>query len=94
MFPFGIGTTDDVFQAVGNFPEQIDMFMSFVIPGAMLVVVRFSIVPDMLSGPLDLVVSIDNSISRISSSVHMQKLLRAGTLVWLAQLVIIRHIIK
>ena len=36
----------------------------------MLVAVCFSIVPDMLSGPLDLVVSIDSSISRISSSVH------------------------
>jgi D-mannonate dehydratase len=70
LFPFGIGTTDDVFQAVGNFPERIDMFMSFVIPGAMLVAVRFSIVPDIPSGPLDFVVSIDTSISRISSSTH------------------------
>ena len=55
---------------MGNFPEQIDMFMSLVIPEAMLIAVHFSIVPDMPSGPLDLVVSIDESISRISSSMH------------------------
>ena len=46
------------------------MFMSFVIPRTMLVAVRFSIVPDMQSGPLDLVVSIDENISRISSSMY------------------------
>ena len=46
------------------------MFMSFVTPGAMLAAVRFSIVPDMPSGPLDLVVSIAKNISRISSFTH------------------------
>ena len=55
--PFGIGTTEDIFHAVGNFSEQIDVFMSIVIPGAMLTAVRFSIVADILSGPLNFVVS-------------------------------------
>ena len=63
---------EDVFHAVGNFPERIDIFMSVVIPGAMLTTVRFSIVANTPSGPLDFVVHVSNakSISRISSSVH------------------------
>ena len=33
LLPLGIGMTEDVFHAVGNFPERMDMFISFVIPG-------------------------------------------------------------
>ena len=46
----------------------------------------------MLSGPLDVAVSIDSSIFRISSSVHRSSSGQEHSMVWLAQLVIIKHI--
>ena len=70
LFPLGIGTIEDVFQALGKLPDRMEAFMSFVIPGAMLTAVCFNMVADMPSGPLDLVVSRDSSISRTSSSSH------------------------
>lgn len=70
LFPLGIGTMEDVFHALGKLPDRIDAFISFVIPGAMLTAVCFNMVADMPSGPLDLVVSSANSISRTSSSSH------------------------
>ena len=47
LLPLGTGTTEDVFQAEGNFPEQIDVFISFVSPRAILTAVYFNIVVDM-----------------------------------------------
>ena len=70
LFPLEIGSMEDVFHTLGNLPEQIDVFTSFTIPRAMLTAVCFSIVANIPSGPLDLVVSSDNNISRMTSSVH------------------------
>ena len=69
LLPLGIGTTEAVFQTVGNLPEEIDWFISLAIPEAVLVFVAFSIVADVPSDPLDFVVSNDRSISSTSSSV-------------------------
>ena len=71
LLPLGIGTTEDVFHAVGNFPERMDVFISFVIAGAMLTAVCFNIMADMLSGPFDLVVSNDNK-STTSPGSHLR----------------------
>ena len=66
----GIGTTFDSFQVWGKHPRVIDMLNSFVMEGAMLWAVAFSIRPEILSGPLDLDTSIFCSRCMISSSVH------------------------
>jgi len=63
----GIGTTVEVFQAVGTLPALIDILKSFVRMGPILEAVCLSIMPDMLSGPLAFdVLRLDN-ISNTSS---------------------------
>ena len=63
---FGIGTTEDVVQActLGSLPVRL---RSLVSTGAILVAVDSSILAEMLSGPLALLVSSASSSSRTSS---------------------------
>jgi len=64
----GIGTTVEVFQAVGTLPALIDILKSFVKMGPILEAVCLSIMPEMLSGQLALDVSRLDNISNTSSS--------------------------
>ena len=57
--PLWMGTTEADSKQMGiNLPEEIDWFISLVMPRAMLAAVTFSMVADIPSGPLDFVVSI------------------------------------
>ena len=67
---FGIGTTKDVFQALGNLPEVIERFNNLVNTGAILTAVDFNILADILSGPFALLVSSPHNNSKTSSSVQ------------------------
>ena len=46
-----MGTTEESFHLVGNVPKEIN---SLVTDAVILTAVAFSILPEMLSGPLDL----------------------------------------
>ena len=67
--PFGIGTTEEVFHSFGTSPSLIDLLNSIVSPLAILVAVALSMVAEISSGPLALVVSSESS-SCLSCSVH------------------------
>ena len=54
----GMGTTEESFHLVGNVPEEIDKLNSLVTGAAILTAVAFNILPEILSGPLDLEMSI------------------------------------
>ena len=56
-----MGTTEEVFQAVGNTPEEVDLSKSLVILGAILVAVAFNMVAEIPSGPFDFEVSSDST---------------------------------
>ena len=51
-------TTEEVFQAVGNTQEEMELLMSLVIPGVILAAVAFNMA-EMPSGPFDFEVSSD-----------------------------------
>ena len=53
-----MGTTEESFHLVGNVPEEIDKLNSLVTGAAILTSVAFNILPEILSGPLDLEMSI------------------------------------
>ena len=66
----GIGTTWEIFQSRGIFPCLRDWLNSWVIDGATLAAVHFSMTAEMLSGPEDLLVSREAKRSRMKSSSH------------------------
>ena len=63
-----MGTTEDSFHLLGSLPDIIDLLNNLVICGAMLYTVDLSIVAEIPSDPLALVVSSDNRRSKTSSS--------------------------
>ena len=65
-----MGTTEESFHFIGNVPEEIDKLNSLVTSAAILTAVAFNILPEILSGPLDLEMSIVCNSCRTSSSVH------------------------
>ena len=66
----GMGTTEESFHLVGNVPEEIDKLNSLITGAAILTAVAFNILSEILSGPLDLEMSIACNSCRTSSSVH------------------------
>ena len=71
----GMGTTEESSHLVGNVPEEIDKLNSSVTGAAILTAVAFNILPEILSGPLDLEMSIVCNSCRTSSSVHLNILI-------------------
>ena len=69
LVPFGIGTTLASFHSLGNFPVEMDKFMSLDSNKAMLLAVDFNIFGDIPSQPVDLVVSRLANKSNTDSSV-------------------------
>ena len=67
---FGIGTIVDLFHIICSRQRERDRLKSLVTDGVMLVAVNFSILADIPSGPLDLLVSKDERRSNTSSSVQ------------------------
>ena len=64
-----MGTTEDVFQALGSLPVVIERLKNLVSTGAILTAVDFNILADILSGPFALLVSRTSNNSKTSSSV-------------------------
>ena len=67
---FGIGTTEDIFHAVGTLAAFMDMLNMWVSEGVMDSDVPFNMRPEMPSGPDALVVSIAHNKQNTSPSVH------------------------
>jgi len=67
----GTGDTLVIFHSSGKTPRLIDILNSFVTAEVILRAVSFSILVEISSWPLDLVVSRVESISNTSSSVHI-----------------------
>ena len=67
---FGIGTTDDNFQVLGNLPDDMHLLKNLVNPRAMLYAVDFNMIAEIPSGPLALDVSRLSNKSMTSSSKH------------------------
>ena len=55
--PLGIGTIEDVFHSFGTSPSCMDLLNRIITPLAMVVAVALSIVAEISSGPLALVMS-------------------------------------
>ena len=62
-----MGTTKEVFQLVGGWPQAMEQLNNFVSDGAIALAVDFNIQAEIPSGPFALVISRDLSSSRTSS---------------------------
>ena len=70
MLGLGIGVTRASIHSFGNLPDLINMLKSFVTAGVMLPTVALSILADIPSGPLDIVISMLDVRVITSTSVH------------------------
>ena len=71
------------FYSLGSFPNLIERLNNLVVAGVILLAVNFNICAEIPSGPLDLVVSMQDSNSYTSSSVHKRSCGQlSGTRTW------------